>query len=93
MVSSQTLEMRLSEVISSAKFAEFMASARRIYHKIFIFGLGPENFVENNTLLSRSSDCIIVIDAANANLNQLKRIKTTLESEKVVGYILIESLS
>jgi hypothetical protein len=91
MVSNLTLEMRLSEVISSAKFAEFMASARRIYHKIFIFGLGPENFVENNTLLSRSSDCIIVIDAANANRKQLKRIKTTLESEKVVGYILIES--
>lgn len=89
LVANSSLEMRLSEVISSAKFAEFMNAARRIYHKIFILGMGPENFVENSTLLARSTDCVIIVDAASSTFDGIHLLKKKLDREKVSGYVFL----
>ena len=91
LVANHNLEMRLSEVISSVKFAEFMMAARRIYHKIFLIGLGSDNFVENSILLARSSDCVAIVDTRTTTLKRLKNIRKNIEKDNLSGYALLES--
>lgn len=90
LVSSQGMDNRLSEVISSAKFAEFMMAARRIYHKIFIVGLGPESFIENDALRARATDTVVLVDTKATTLESLKNICTKIGRQHMNGYVLIE---
>lgn len=90
LLSSHGMDNRLSEVISSAKFAEFLMAARRIYHKIFIIGLGPESFIENDALRARASDTIILVDTNATTLESLRNICTKIGRRHMSGYVLIE---
>ncbi len=90
LLASQGMEHRLSEVISSAKFAEFMMSARRIYHKIFIIGLAAESFIENDALRARASDAVVLVDTKVTTIDSLGKICTNIGREHINGYVLIE---
>lgn len=60
-----------------------------LYDRVFLRSFPEFNFIENASLITAASDCIVCVDARKTRFLDLERTQIHLDSEKIRGMMLI----